>query len=110
MRVLNYTFRLQQKLQEKVGPAPALSAVEGWDSPNLSLSGFSLTTAFQNQSLRYAIHQLAYRIGIVAANAHHSGNRKSASRPSTVKLIQKTFRSIPRFYSRRYLPHPRHVY
>jgi hypothetical protein len=35
---------------------------------------------------------------MVAANAHQSGKRKSATSPSTVKLIQKTFRSIRAFY------------
>lgn len=34
---------------------------------------------------------------MVAANAHHSGKTKSAASPSTVKLIQKIFRSIPQF-------------
>jgi hypothetical protein len=51
----------------------------------------------QNQSLRYAIHQLTYTIGIVAAKAHHSGKMKSAAKPSTVKLIQKIFRSMKAF-------------
>ena len=58
----------------------------------------------QNQSLRYAIHQLTYTIGMVAANAHHNGRIKSAANPSTVKLIQKIFRSIRTFYPQ--LPFP----
>jgi hypothetical protein len=33
-------------------------------------------------------------MGMVAANAHHSGKMKSAAKPNTVKLIQKIFRSI----------------
>ncbi len=33
-------------------------------------------------------------MGMVAARAHQMGSRKSASRPSTVKVIQKIFRSI----------------
>jgi hypothetical protein len=36
-------------------------------------------------------------MGIVAANAHHSGKTKSAAKPSTVKLIQKIFRSMRSF-------------
>jgi UDP-3-O-[3-hydroxymyristoyl] glucosamine N-acyltransferase len=35
---------------------------------------------------------------MVAPKAHHSGKRKSAASPSTVKLIQKIFRSIRTFY------------
>jgi hypothetical protein len=35
---------------------------------------------------------------MVAAKAHQSGKTKSAASPSTVKLIQKTLRSIPAFY------------
>ncbi len=31
---------------------------------------------------------------MVAANPHQIGSRKSASRPSTVKTIQKIFRSM----------------
>ena len=31
---------------------------------------------------------------MVAANAHHNGNIKSATNPSTVKLTQKIFRSM----------------
>ena len=54
--------------------------------------------SYPNQSLRYAIHQLTYTIGIVAASAHHNGKMKSAARPSTVKLIQKIFRSMRAFY------------
>ena len=34
---------------------------------------------------------------MVAASAHHSGNIKSATNPSTVKLIQKTLRSMRQF-------------
>ena len=34
---------------------------------------------------------------MVAASAHHSGNTKSATSPNTVKLIQKTLRSILQF-------------
>jgi hypothetical protein len=37
-------------------------------------------------------------MGMVAAKAHHSGKMKSAASPSTVKLIQKIFRSIRTFY------------
>ena len=51
----------------------------------------------QNQSLLYATHQLATRIGIVAANAQYSGKTTSAIRPSIVNTPQKTFFSIPRF-------------
>ena len=34
---------------------------------------------------------------MVAANAHHNGKMKSANSPNTVKLIQKTLRSIVSF-------------
>lgn len=51
----------------------------------------------QNQSLLYATHQLAKAMGIVASRAHQMGNIKSAIRPSTVKTIQNTFRSISAF-------------
>ena len=53
----------------------------------------------QNQSLRYATHQLAKIIGIVAPSAHHRGSMTSANRPSAVKVIQKTLRSTQLFYS-----------
>lgn len=36
---------------------------------------------------------------MVAASAHHKGSTTSASRPSTVKVIQKTLRSTRLFYS-----------
>jgi len=47
----------------------------------------------QNHSLRYATHHAMNKIGMVAPRAHHSGRMKSASRPSTAKVIQKIFRS-----------------
>jgi hypothetical protein len=34
---------------------------------------------------------------MVAAKAHHKGKMKSAPNPSTVKLIQKIFRSMRSF-------------
>ena len=34
---------------------------------------------------------------MVAPKAHHSGKTKSATNPSTVKLIQKIFRSMGAF-------------
>ena len=37
-------------------------------------------------------------MGMVAPKAHHNGKMKSAASPSTVKLIQKIFRSIRTFY------------
>ena len=54
-------------------------------------------TEAQNQSLRYATHQLITPIGIVATSAHHNGNAKSATTPKTVKAVQNTFRCIPPF-------------
>jgi hypothetical protein len=56
-----------------------------------------LADSSQNQSLRYAIHQLRNAMGIVAPKAHQTGKMKSAASPSTVKLIQKIFRSMPTF-------------
>jgi hypothetical protein len=47
----------------------------------------------QNQSLRYATHQLTHPIGMDANNAHQSGRTKSATTPKTVKVSQKIFRS-----------------
>ncbi len=52
-----------------------------------------LTGQRQNQSLRYAIHQLKKQIGMVAPSAHHIGSTKSAISPNIVKTIQKIFRS-----------------
>jgi|HubBroStandDraft_4_1064222.scaffolds.fasta_scaffold350982_2 hypothetical protein len=37
-------------------------------------------------------------MGTVAANAHHNGNAKSASRPRIVKVPQKIFLCMPSFY------------
>ena len=37
-------------------------------------------------------------MGMVAANAHHSGNARSAINPITENEIQKTFLCIPQFY------------
>jgi hypothetical protein len=45
----------------------------------------------QNQSLRYATHQLAYTMGIVANTAHQKGSVKSATRPNPVNVSQKIF-------------------
>lgn len=45
----------------------------------------------QNQSLRYATHQLTTAIGIVATRAHQRERVKSASRPKAAKTIQKIF-------------------
>ena len=39
-------------------------------------------------------------IGIVATTAHQNGNAKSAMRPTTVNVIQKTFRCIGLLYQR----------
>ena len=49
----------------------------------------------QNQSLRYAIHQLAKPIGIVASSAHQIGKTRSATIPRAMKTSQKTLRSMP---------------
>ncbi len=38
-------------------------------------------------------------MGMVAASAHQSGKAKSATKPKTAKVIQKTFRCIRSFYS-----------
>src|ERR1700693_5997826 len=51
-----------------------------------------------NQSVRYAKHQLAIPIGIVAASAHHSGKAMSAISPNTVNVAQKIFFCTPPFY------------
>ena len=48
----------------------------------------------QNHSLLYAIHQLAKSMGNVAPSAHQIGRVKSATNPSKVNVIQKTFFSI----------------
>jgi len=48
----------------------------------------------QNQSLRYATHQLTQAMGMVAMSAQIRGRVKSANSPSRIKLIQKTFRGI----------------
>jgi hypothetical protein len=46
----------------------------------------------QNQPLRYAIHQLARKTGIVAINDHMNEGRISSVRsPRIVKLAQKIF-------------------
>ena len=37
-------------------------------------------------------------MGIVAANAHHNGNAKSASTPRIVEVPQKIFLCMPSFY------------
>jgi hypothetical protein len=37
-------------------------------------------------------------MGTVAANAHHNGNAKSASRPRIVNVPQKIFLCMHRFY------------
>jgi hypothetical protein len=52
--------------------------------------------SYPNHSLRYAIHQLTNTQGMVAAKPHQRGNVKSATSPSSVKLIQKTFFSMTR--------------
>ncbi len=51
----------------------------------------------QNQSLRYATHQLNMPIGIVATSDHNMGMVKSAISPSAKKVVQKTLRCIPSF-------------
>jgi hypothetical protein len=57
------------------------------------LGGASIT-GNQNHSLRYAIHQLMQKIGMVAPSAHQIGNAKSAISPKNMKVIQKIFRCI----------------
>jgi hypothetical protein len=52
---------------------------------------------YPNQSDRYANHQLATPIGIVAASAHHSGNAISAAIPSSANVAQKIFFCTPSF-------------
>ena len=52
----------------------------------------------QNQSLRYATHQLKTQIGMVAANAHQSGRATSAPSPRIVNVSQNIFRSIRSVY------------
>jgi hypothetical protein len=51
----------------------------------------------QNQSLRYATHQLKMPMGIVARSDHKMGKVKSAVNPSATKVAQKTLRCIPIF-------------
>jgi hypothetical protein len=46
---------------------------------------------YPNQSVRYANHQLAIPIGIVAASAHHNGSAISAISPSSANVAQKIF-------------------
>jgi hypothetical protein len=53
--------------------------------------------ANQNQPLRYASHQLNAVTGMVAKSAHQSGRKRSQARPSTRKLAQKIFFSMPIF-------------
>ncbi len=79
-------------------PSSTISAVA-----EIAQSVFVLTASLlcgiviQNQSLRYATHQLATPMGIVATSAHQSGRTKSASRPRMVNTIQKIFRSTSPF-------------
>jgi hypothetical protein len=47
--------------------------------------------ALQNQSLRYATHQLINAMGMVASSPQMSGSAKSATRLRTMKTIQKIF-------------------
>ncbi len=51
----------------------------------------------QNQSLRYATHQLNMPIGIVANSDQKMGKAISATSPSTMKVVQKILRCIPLF-------------
>ncbi len=51
----------------------------------------------QNQSLRYATHQLNMPMGIVANSDQKMGKAISATSPSTMKVVQKTLRCIPLF-------------
>jgi hypothetical protein len=55
------------------------------------------STDVQRDPLRYASHQLNQPIGMVAASAHQSGSARSATRPSTVNVIQNILRSISPF-------------
>jgi hypothetical protein len=48
----------------------------------------------QNQSLRYATHQLNTPMGIVANKDHKMGMVRSAISPSATKVVQKTLRCI----------------
>jgi hypothetical protein len=52
----------------------------------------------QNQSLRYATHQLKMPMGTVASSDHKMGMLKSAINPSAIKTPQKTLRCILLFY------------
>ena len=54
----------------------------------------TLAIETQNQSLRYATHQLNTPIGIVANSAHHKGSAMSAINPRTANSAQKIFRCI----------------
>jgi hypothetical protein len=55
----------------------------------------------QNQSLRYATHQLKMPMGMVASSDHMMGKVKSAISPSTTKDVQKTLRCIPLYSNAR---------
>lgn len=46
---------------------------------------------------RAAIHQLTNMIGMVTPTAHQNGKNKSATKPRTAKLAQKTFFSMSLF-------------
>jgi hypothetical protein len=48
----------------------------------------------QNQSLRYATHQLKMPMGMVARRDHMMGKETSAIKPRATKMVQKTLRCI----------------
>lgn len=48
----------------------------------------------QNQSLRYATHQLKIPMGMVASRDHKMGMAKSAIKLRAIKVVQKTLRCI----------------
>jgi hypothetical protein len=56
--------------------------------------GNGLTYFYPNHSDLYATHQLRISIGIVATIPQTNGRATSAIKPSSMNIIQKTFRSI----------------
>ena len=65
--------------------------------PRSSTTCAGVCAITQNQSLRYATHQLAYPMGMVAKTAHQNGSDKSATKPNPPNVSQKTFRCTTLF-------------
>jgi hypothetical protein len=66
-----------------------------WDTQIGLVYRTGLILLRQNQSLRYATHQLKMPMGMVASSDHKMGKVKSAMSPSATKVVQKTLRCIP---------------